>query len=262
MHWLNIPTSFIDSPEFVGCEPTERATWLCLLRYCAGQENGGVIADAGSWGDRKWQQLARVTLAEVKVDCALWSWSGDSLSVLGYPQDKERMVKEKRDRAHENGKRGGRPKTDLETNVGTNIGYSQKPILVISGKAERKGKEGNGIEVGKKVRAAQAAPTSDSDWLAELAANPAYQGINVGAEYGKAQAWCGVNRKQLTRRRFINWLNRAEKPMPRQVTITPQRNDEPSGWRGALGRLRPGNTFDGPWAALPDSIRQEILQVV
>ena len=32
-------------------------------------------------------------------------------------------------------------------------------------------------------------------------------------EFDKMTAWCTVNRKQPSRRRFINWLNRAERPM-------------------------------------------------
>jgi len=46
-----------------------------------------------------------------------------------------------------------------------------------------------------------------------LAENPAYQGINIEAELGKMTAWCAANSKQRTRRRFVNWLNRAERPI-------------------------------------------------
>lgn len=96
MDWLNLHTSTLDSPQFLGCEPTDRATWLCLLRYCAGQENGGVIADCAGWADRKWQQLARVTYGEVKRPCELWHWKGNSLHVWAYPTDKEALVKKLR----------------------------------------------------------------------------------------------------------------------------------------------------------------------
>ena len=65
MNWINIETTTLDSEEFVGSEPINRATWLCLFRFCAGQENGGVIVGCKSWADRKWQQLARVTQPEV-----------------------------------------------------------------------------------------------------------------------------------------------------------------------------------------------------
>lgn len=54
---------------------------------------------------------------------------------------------------------------------------------------------------------------SDSEWLAGLVSDPAYEGIPIQAEHGKMIRWCEVNKKQPTRRRFINWLNRADKPM-------------------------------------------------
>ncbi|MGC4017515.1 MAG: hypothetical protein QM755_23820 [Luteolibacter sp.] len=145
MNWLNLNTAVLDSPEFLGSDTIERGTWLCLLRYCAGQENGGRIIDCKQWSDRKWQQLVRVTLKEVRRACDLWKWEGDDLVVFEYPADKEAEVREKRDTAKTNGRRGGRPR---KTNVGTETETHEKPTLVISEKAEgerkEKGKEGEG----------------------------------------------------------------------------------------------------------------------
>lgn len=53
----------------------------------------------------------------------------------------------------------------------------------------------------------------DALWLADLAKDPAYVGIDVALQLGKMQRWCEVNRKEPTRRRFVNWLNRTEKPL-------------------------------------------------
>ena len=138
MNWLNINTTTLDSPEFLGADPIQRAAWLCLLRYCAGQENGGVITNCAEWKDRQWQQVVRVTLDEVNQPCQLYSWKGLDLVVSFYPCDKETEVKEKRLRAAENGKMGGRPKK-LKPPVSPdeNPAKSQKkPTLVISAKAE------------------------------------------------------------------------------------------------------------------------------
>lgn len=60
---------------------------------------------------------------------------------------------------------------------------------------------------------AKAKDVPDDVWIESLKANPAYAGIDVAQEFGKARAWCDVNKKTLSRRRFINWLNRAESPM-------------------------------------------------
>lgn len=62
-------------------------------------------------------------------------------------------------------------------------------------------------------KATVAAPTSDADWLESLKVDPAYVGIDVAIEHAKASRWCETNRKQLSRRRFINWLNRSERPI-------------------------------------------------
>lgn len=54
---------------------------------------------------------------------------------------------------------------------------------------------------------------SDGEWLESLKADPTYSGIDVGLQFGRCAQWCQVNKKQNTRRRFINWLNRADKPI-------------------------------------------------
>ncbi len=69
-------------------------------------------------------------------------------------------------------------------------------------------------------------PPPDSAWLAELEANPAYAGISIQTELGKMQAWCKTNRKQSSRRRFVNWLNRADKPLTTNGAV--QRGYTPS----------------------------------
>lgn len=146
MNWLNLHVSVLDSEDVCGCEPVERATWLFLLRYCVGQENGGRIANCREWKDRKWQQVVRVTGREVNAECSLWHWDGNDLVVCYYPTEKEDELRKKRETASDNGRKGGRPpkKTNAgtkigttgKTNVGTNEKSYEKPTLVILEKAE------------------------------------------------------------------------------------------------------------------------------
>lgn len=141
MEWLNLHTSVLDSPEFIGEEPVNQATWIKLQRFCIGQENAGRIADCKRWKDRKWQQLVRVTKREVETKSALWDWIGDDLMVKFYPIEKQEIVRTKREIARENGTKGGRPKKpEPEPTL--------KPILVISEKAEGKGMEVEGNRKG------------------------------------------------------------------------------------------------------------------
>ena len=111
MNWVNIHTDTLRSELFLNSEPTERATWLCLLAWCCSQENGGVIADCRDWKDRKWQQLCGVLKSEVEACENLIEWEGDSLMLHFYPLQKESEVRLKR----EAGAKGGRAKTKAKS---------------------------------------------------------------------------------------------------------------------------------------------------
>jgi hypothetical protein len=54
---------------------------------------------------------------------------------------------------------------------------------------------------------------SDEQWFNALKANPAYAELDVETSYHKLLAWCDANGKKPTRRRFVNWLNREERPL-------------------------------------------------
>jgi hypothetical protein len=139
MEWLNLHTSVLDSPEVVGADPLARATWLFLLRYCCGQENGGVIMDCGEWGDRKWQQLVRVTKREVSRDCDLWKWDGENMRVNFYPTKKQQEVEAKRKAGRDTvAKRWGKQSSSFDSSDNSSaIGSADT-------EGEGKGKEGEG----------------------------------------------------------------------------------------------------------------------
>lgn len=68
------------------------------------------------------------------------------------------------------------------------------------------------LDVGK-TPPAKAEASSDDDWMRSLEADTAYAGVDVRREFAKMKTWCLHNHKQPTRRRFINWLNRCERPV-------------------------------------------------
>ena len=69
-------------------------------------------------------------------------------------------------------------------------------------------------EVGaNESRPAAKATACDEDWMKELQATEAYKDIDVPREYSRMCVWCSINKKQPSRRRFVNWLNRCDKPM-------------------------------------------------
>lgn len=65
----------------------------------------------------------------------------------------------------------------------------------------------------EKERKEKKVTLSDDEWLKTLEDNPIYEGLEVRVLYGKMIVWCNERGKKATRRRFVNWLNREDKPI-------------------------------------------------
>lgn len=78
---------------------------------------------------------------------------------------------------------------------------------------KKKGGMGDVADEPQPAAVEKKAPLLDDDWLRSLSADPAYAGMDVPREHAKMVRWCDTNGKQPSRRRLINWLNRAERPM-------------------------------------------------
>lgn len=129
MIYLNLHLPSLRSPEFVGSEPLERATWVCLIAYCCEQENGGIIKGAAKWTDRQWQQTCGVLLSEVQFSKTMITMEGDDVSVLFYPLEQEIFTKKKREIARENGLKGGRQKNPERTDKEPTLVPTLPPTL-------------------------------------------------------------------------------------------------------------------------------------
>ncbi len=79
-------------------------------------------------------------------------------------------------------------------------------------------------------------PVDDAMWLAHLAANPAYQALDIPAELGKLTAWCELKQKRLSRARLLNWLNKADPRISLQCLEFPG-GTEPHAGRGTQAEL-------------------------
>jgi len=58
---------------------------------------------------------------------------------------------------------------------------------------------------------------NNGHFFEKLKTNPTYKGIDVDREFGKCKAWCEVRKYHVTERRFVNWLNRVERPVAAYV---------------------------------------------
>lgn len=279
MNWINIQTNTLRSPEFIGSDPISRGTWLSVLGYCYEQENGGLIADCKGWKDRQWQQICGVTREEIDGSTRLMEWKENDLLVWNYPTDTEEEIKRKR----EAGRKGGQARTQAKieaakANGAKHISSSTQAEAKQEPKGiEKKGKEKEGDARGSEAVAPppdlpfddlpdqpkkpkKPSKETDAQWLAEISNSPAYRGIDIRREHSKALVWAAANKKTMSRRRFINWINRCETAMAPQMArtfdSTPSMT-EPNGWRAWINENAPesvyarGGTREGEqWAAL------------
>lgn len=222
MDWLNIHRTTLAAEEFLGCDPTQRATWLCLMAYCADQENGGRIEGADKWGDRKWQQVVRVTHTEAHDTCPLWSWDGSTLVVWAYPSEKEAEVRRNRD----NGKSGGRPPKPRENQVVSSGLTQTKPSAHISAETERnrKGKEREeeGLHASAQEQAGQVIHCSEFSPTQEHRDICAYRGASFEHQISRFRSLnhSAMDSPQSWEHRFRMFCSMA-KPEPIQAPISP-----------------------------------------
>jgi uncharacterized protein YdaU (DUF1376 family) len=147
-------------------------------------------------------QSALSEIEEMKVGDVIRNGNGD-VSVTCRRMMNESITREQtrlRVQNHRN-KHGNKSGNDT-----SNAGVTPKKSEVIIQKSEAEKQTAS-------VSVTDASVTSDEDWLKQLEILPAYNLMDVRREYSKMQTWCGVNRKMPTRRRFVAWLNRIEKPM-------------------------------------------------
>lgn len=237
MMYFTLRVSTLRSAEYIGSEPTARATWLNLLAYCCEQENGGTIPDCSAWKDRQWQQTCGITLAEAQEASPLWKWAEGGLVVAFYPADKQAEIQAKREAGRRGGRRSGISRRSGEDRRKALPQATEEPHGEAQLQAELQASlERNVMECkvmqskGRGKRVAEVSATSDEDWLADLAKNPAYAAIDVRVELGKMQAWCAANGKQPSRKRFVNWLNRAERPIAAKGTLPSKTGKPMTAW--------------------------------
>ena len=111
-------------------------------------------------------------------------------------------IDEKRAKLSEAGRRGGLKSSQAQARL--------KPP------SSRKGKESKESKVSKVSKV-----VSESDFLASLKINPAYQYIDLEQEYGKMDAWLLAHKgRKKTKKFVVNWLNKIEVPL----STKPQQN--------------------------------------
>lgn len=242
MEWLNIHRSTIDGEAFQDAEPAERSTWLLLLSYCAGLENGGRIKGAKAWTDRKWLKCCSLSKEEVEGQSGrLWLWEEGDLIVDFYPHDSERILQAKRSGGKVGGKKSAKArqphlKGDVE-------GVLQRHLKgevegASEGVVERKGREGK--EKKGKEREAHSLPDEFSipseaevrTWAEMSGVNPEFASQKHAAA-SERHGWVQNGQLLDWRRAFKRyWESDREEWMVRfQKKGRATANGKPAGWK-------------------------------
>jgi hypothetical protein len=272
MNFINLRISILRCPEYLGCEPTARATWLSLLAYCHEQENGGVIKDGAKWGDRQWQQIAGVCRKNVRTASPLVTISESDVLVWGYDHEKQMEVQARREQARDAARRRWNSKIHPRTSAEETPHVSRNASRIAARNAEVEVEREQECECSARVAQEGAAEqqvgpivshahhevvktkwenrVSDEEWIAELKMR--WPQVDIDRELTAAQSYVREKRGStaaLQRRFFeVEWLPRAAEANV-QVRKTESRNtrvvieDEPKGWREFLDSECPGNVY-------------------
>jgi hypothetical protein len=160
MEYINLHTSALDSEAFQDAERAQQATWLALLRFCCGQENGGRIREAAGFDDRKWLRTARVSREEVMAECRLWKWKEADLWLEFYPLKQESTMKQKR---LSGGKGGKQRAANASRRASSTRGPSASSTPPLGASTEGKGREGKERE-GKEREGPADGALSGNEW--------------------------------------------------------------------------------------------------
>lgn len=97
----------------------------------------------------------------------------------------------------------------------------QYPINTVSGMYHTENsKQKTEYNIQKHVSSKEMTVISDSDFIETLKENPAYKGIDIDRELAKMDAWLltpAAKGRKKTRRFIVNWLNRIDKPVEKEV---------------------------------------------
>src|SRR5262245_43792267 len=193
--WLRLYCDILNSPKAQRLSGEDFKGWINLLALA--KEHGGLIPPLEDVAFRLRTTEEEVRrLVEVLVKCKLLDSDGENVA----PHNWHRRQFEW-DSSTERVKRFRNvSETLVETAPETDTEPETEP-------------EQSRAETETRGKPRQRPVQADDEFLDGLQKNPAYSALNVRNCYQRMVAWCEVNNKQPSRRRFINWLNREDKPM-------------------------------------------------
>lgn len=208
------PGDWMKDPNLRRCSQAARGVWidmLCLMFEC--EQRGVLITGSSPWS-REDAAAAVGGNADVTLRCI------DELVAKGVCKVREdgalyskRLLDDETNRVNTR-ERVAKFRQKQECNAPSNA-----PVTALKHRSSYSvtvsstdNKDSSPDESGPAAKSRKG-KVCDEEWLAGIASSDTYAEINVRQEFGKMQAWCAANRRIPSQRRFINWLNRCEKPM-------------------------------------------------
>jgi hypothetical protein len=118
-----------------------------------------------------------------------------------------------------NGNVTGKPREVSSTPVKSREGLLTSVKARDAASTHAEGEEEAEAEESNTLVASDKPKPTRQEFFASLRANEAYAGIDIEREFGKMTAWCNTHQKQATQRRFVNWLNRVDKPLTAPAAV-------------------------------------------
>lgn len=238
------PRDWLGDPQLRLCSLAARGLWADLLCIMYMNEGRRGFLEVGGRPIREASEIARLVGSDAEEVARLIS----ELDSAGVPSRDEsgtifsrRILKDAAtiELKRQAGLKGGNP--SLVNRVVNRVVKQQvNPLFesclnpeAIVQKPESRDKIRDVGQGDASQSASEAAPASQmqstKECLEELKSDPAYAGIDVEREHAKMIRWCAENHKQPTRRRLVNWLNRADRPLKPSSNHTTQ-PERPSTW--------------------------------
>jgi hypothetical protein len=193
-YWFRLYTELLNDPKAQRLSGEQFKGWINIL--CLAKENGGLIPPIGDIAFKlRMSEEDANCLVEELVRRELLDSDGKNMT----PHNWHKRQFES-DLSTERVKRF---RNVSETSPETEADTETEP--------EQSRAETEASRV--KPRSVRAPVLPDDEFLDGLQKNPAYSMLNVRHCYQRMMSWCQVNNKQPSRRRFINWLHREDKPM-------------------------------------------------
>lgn len=224
-YWLRLYTSILDDPKVQRLPAELFKAWINLL--CLAKENDGDLPSVGDVAFRlRISEAETNNLVEELANRGLLDSDGETLKPHNW--DGRQFLSDEDPTAAIRARRYRQRTRDVTDDVTRDAERDDTdaeayPSLPPEQRQSRAETEQSSAPSRAKPRSVRRT-TCDTEFLAELQANPAYAAFDVTALYHKMVAWCGVKGKLPTRARLVNWLNREDRPM---------------GGNGAAGEAKP-----------------------